>query len=195
MACAPWLTSSMRPTSRFKYAYLHLHVCTKQVDTQERARPSCLPSQHVVIVYGYIRKIEKRLSRQHMILPSIIIRICFDYYVPTMRFCALQHETQIVEFELTPKRQRKPKRDQQGAEPGQPQDEFKYAQVRSWFERVGVPYFETFIVNGYYSLELIQNIRGKQELERMGVSPPGHQVQLWAEIRKLKEEHTKRMKY
>eukprot|EP01084_Bolivina_argentea_P205123 350457_1 len=60
-----------------------------------------LPSQHVIIVYGYIRKLERKLKDyQLFIIPSIIIELCFDYYMPITKIFCLEKNNKLIELEL-----------------------------------------------------------------------------------------------
>ena len=61
------------------------------------------------------------------------------------------------------------------------------ALVKSWLEStVSLPqYYETFIVNGYDTLEKIKLIENKKELQRMGIVLKGHQTKIMADVNRL----------
>eukprot|EP01083_Nonionella_stella_P226284 803786_1 len=61
--------------------------------------------------------------------------------------------------------------------------------VKIWLDAtVGLPqYYATFITNDYDSLDFISNISSKEELSEIGIKSKGHQTQLMAHIKKLKD--------
>jgi len=67
-------------------------------------RAKQLPSQHIIIVHGYIRRIERTLETRLSIIPSIIISMCFDYYVSIMSLCVYQPRGFLVQFEINNQR-------------------------------------------------------------------------------------------
>lgn len=98
-------------TNDFIYGYVaipsYLELLIDQETTEyfrNQKRPSWLPSQHVIIVSGYIRtKIEKRMQyKYNWIIPAVIIEICFKYYVPNMSFFVLEPNL-LLQFDIEQK--------------------------------------------------------------------------------------------
>ena len=58
--------------------------------------------------------------------------------------------------------------------------------VQQWLEDIKFPqYYSEFVENGYDSIRVIKAIRSKSELSDIGITMPGHQTFIVAEIKKL----------
>ena len=65
-------------------------------------RLETLPSQNIIIVHGYIRRIGNTLNKGRLngIIPSVIIKVCMDYYVSFMSFYIYQPRQFLIEFDM-----------------------------------------------------------------------------------------------
>eukprot|EP01084_Bolivina_argentea_P255539 429835_1 len=73
---------------------------------KNQPRPKKLPSHHIIIVWGYIRNIEKKINyrRKSFIIPSTIIEICFNYYISmfiAMKIFCIEENEKLIEFQLS----------------------------------------------------------------------------------------------